>query len=387
MKKIMKREWLDFIKQQEGIIALAAHKKPKKPIMSWVCTYTPLEIIIAAGFYPYRLLPAHIDPSLANSYLDSNFCPYVRSCLGEGLTKKSAYLDNLIIGNSCDAMRRLYDAWRHYVPGSFIYLLDLPRNNSPKALEYYQYNLQRLIEELESRFAIKISEDLLYQAILVSNKTRKLLTELSHLYAKERISISATEFLQIIQEGMISPPEEYNIFLGKFLDDLKKEENILLTDSQIKDRPKVLISGTVMDNLEIARVIEDCGGKVVFVDMCTGERYFSEPITLGETKRSRSDLLRLIAEYYLNKVPCPRMVNLEKRWTYLLKVIKDYEVKGVIFYNLKFCDTSMFELPVIRERLQKSGIPTLCLEGEFASAISGGLKTRIQAFMEVLEFV
>lgn len=377
---MIKRDFLDCIQYKERTL-----ESIKTSIMGWMCTYTPIEIMIAGGFYPYRILP-HTDPSLANAYLDSNFCPYVRSCLGEVMNEKPVHIENLVIANSCDAMRRLYDSCRHYTRASFVYLLDLPRNDSVNAIQYYQHNLQFLIDELEEKFKIKISEDLLYEAILICNKTRRLLSELSDLHLKGKISLSAVEFLQIVKGSMIFPQEEYNVLLEEFLKNLKKEGSILLGDSRIENKPKILITGTVMDDLDIAKVIEDYGGKVVFTDMCTGNRYFQSQIEISEMKQISDDPLRLVAEYYLNKIPCPRMMNLEKRWEYLLKTIKDYQVRGVIFYNLKFCDTSMFELPLIREKLQKYKIPSLCLEGEFASGSSGGMKTRIQAFLEVLEF-
>jgi len=376
----MESEFLDYIYNKNRAL-----KYTKKPIISWVCTYTPIEIITAAGFHPYRILP-NTDPSLAISYLDSNFCPYVRSCLGEALDKKSEYADNLIIVNSCDAMRRLYDAWRHYIQGNFIYFLDLPRDDSMKDIQYYQDNLQSLIDGLEEKFKIKISEDSLYRAILICNKTRELLAELFDLYLNEKVSLSAVEFLQIVKGSMSFPQEEYNGLLEKFIKGVKTEDKILSDDSQIKNKSKILITGTIMDDLSIAEVIEDYGGKIVFVDMCTGNRYFQNQIPLKTSKKINNNPLRLLAEYYLNKTPCPRMRNLEKRWEYLLKIIKENQVKGVIFYNLKFCDTSFFELPIIRERLQKYKIPSLCLEGEFTSSTSGRIKTRIQAFLEVLEF-
>ncbi len=376
----MESEFLDYIYNKNRAL-----KYTKKPIISWVCTYTPIEIITAAGFHPYRILP-NTDPSLAISYLDSNFCPYVRSCLGEALDKKSEYADNLIIVNSCDAMRRLYDAWRHYIRGNFIYFLDLPRDDSMKDIQYYQDNLQSLIDGLEEKFKIKISEDSLYRAILICNKTRELLAELFDLYLNEQVSLSAVEFLQIVKGSMSFPQEEYNGLLEKFIKGVKTEDKILSDDSQIKNKSKILITGTIMDDLSIAEVIEDYGGKIVFVDMCTGNRYFQNQIPLKTSKKINNNPLRLLAEYYLNKTPCPRMRNLEKRWEYLLKIIKENQVKGVIFYNLKFCDTSFFELPIIRERLQKYKIPSLCLEGEFTSSTSGRIKTRIQAFLEVLEF-
>ena len=377
---MIRTDFLDYIQHKEIIL-----ESIKKPIMGWMCTYTPIEIIIAAGFYPYRIIPTE-DPSVANSYLDSNFCPYVRSCLGEALNKKNQFMDNLIIANSCDAMRRLYDAWRHYTPGSFTYLLDLPRNNSTKAVEYYQHNLQLLIDELKDRFKIKISEDLLYQAILLCNKTRELLSELYNLYRNEKVSLSAMEFLQIIKASMVFPKEEYNILLENFIRETERDKKNLPHKSKIKNKSKILITGTIMDDLNMVKVIEDYGGKVVFVDMCTGNRYFESQIQISEKKEVNGTLIKSLAEYYLNKVPCPRMMNLDKRWEYLLNIINDYHIDGVIFYNLKFCDTSMFELPIIRDKLQKEGISSLCLEGEFTSSTSGRIKTRIQAFLEVLEF-
>ncbi len=380
----MKENFLNYIRYKNEAL-----KFVKEPIIGWVCTYTPEEIIIAAGFHPYRILP-HTDPSLANSYLDSNFCPYVRSCLGEALDKRLIYLKNIVVVNSCDAMRRLYDAWRYYLPSSFIYLLDLPRKNSGGAIQYYQHNFQSLINELEDRFKIRISKDLLYQAISVCNKTRKLLGELFNLYVDNQISLSSVDLFRIVEASMVLPKEHYNELLEEFVKDVKRKENIL-PDSyknsyKIRNEFKILITGTIMDDLSMQGVVEDYGGKVAFVDMCTGNRYFQSQIQIQEPEKTNINPIRFLAEYYLNKIPCPRMMDLEKRWTYLLNIIRDYQIEGVIFYNLKFCDTALFELPIIRKRLQKYRIPSLCLEGDYTSVASGRIKTRIQAFLEVLEF-
>lgn len=360
----------------------------KKPMMGWVCTYTPREIFWAANLLPFRILP-HADPSLANAYLDSNFCPFVRSCLGEALEGKIKGLDNLVLVNSCDAMRRLYDAWRYYnyKQDSFIYLLDLPRKDSMEALEYFQHNLELLIDRLEDRFKIKVSEDLLFRAISTSNKTRRLLAELYSLYANDKINLSGERLLQIIQNGMVSPPEEYQLFLEEYLENCSRRGNSTnALNSKGRRKPRLLITGTLLDDLELVKIIEEYGGKVVFIDTCNGNRYFEGRIAIPDWKANQRNLLKSLAEFYLYKCPCPRMVNLEKRWEYLRKVIQDYQVEGVIFYNLKFCDTSMFDLPIIRDRLQKDRIPSLFLEGEFSTPTTGRNKTRIQAFLEVLEF-
>ncbi|GAB4116264.1 MAG: 2-hydroxyacyl-CoA dehydratase family protein [Candidatus Caldatribacteriota bacterium] len=362
----------------------------RKPIIGWLCTYTPKEILLAADLLPVRILP-RIDPSLANTYLDSNFCPFARSCLGEVQEGDFKELEHLLLVNSCDAIRRFYDARRyyHFPKNSFIYLLDLPRKDSTQALAYFQSNLELLVRRIEEFFQIKISENLLLQAISNCNKIRKLLNKLYHLYASDKIDLSGESFIQIIQQGMILPLKEYQIFLEKELKDFfqPEKESFYNKKYQTKRNPKLLVSGTWLDDLRLIRVIENYGGKVVFFDLCNGNRSFQGPIKIPEEKvNNRESILEILAEFYLHKLPCPRMVNLEKRWEYLNQIIQDYQIEGVVFYNLKFCDTSMFELPILRERLQKKRIPSLFLEGEFSAQISGRNRTRIQAFLEVLEF-
>ncbi|MFW9875601.1 MAG: 2-hydroxyacyl-CoA dehydratase, partial [Candidatus Thorarchaeota archaeon] len=47
--------------------------------MGWICSYTPLELIHAAGYLPYRIV-GHSNPITdADSYIHTNFCQFVRS--------------------------------------------------------------------------------------------------------------------------------------------------------------------------------------------------------------------------------------------------------------------------------------------------------------------
>jgi benzoyl-CoA reductase/2-hydroxyglutaryl-CoA dehydratase subunit BcrC/BadD/HgdB len=70
----------------------------------------------------------------------------------------------------------------------------------------------------------------------------------------------------------------------------------------------------------------------------------------------------------------------------LLEIITDRKIDGVIFYTQKFCDVSLFQIPLLREKIKSLGVLSLCLEGEFSDNISGQVRTRIQAFMEAIEF-
>jgi benzoyl-CoA reductase/2-hydroxyglutaryl-CoA dehydratase subunit BcrC/BadD/HgdB len=59
--------------------------------------------------------------------------------------------------------------------------------------------------------------------------------------------------------------------------------------------------------------------------------------------------------------------------------------QGVIYFCLKFCDPYLYEAPAVAEALRHMGVPVLFIEGEYTGRIGGGIRTRVQAFLEMLE--
>ena len=102
--------------------------------MGWLCSYTPLELIYAAGFKPYRI-DGHTKPiANADSYISANYCQVVKSIVDVAMEGGYDFLEGVVILNSCDAMRRLYDVWKEFFPPKFINLMDLPMSSSPSVV-------------------------------------------------------------------------------------------------------------------------------------------------------------------------------------------------------------------------------------------------------------
>jgi len=344
-----------------------------KPVVGWFCAYTPIEILLAVGLYPYRIVP---EPSgaitLADSYIERSFCPYVRSCLGEALDGRYRFLDGLVVVNSCDAMRRLYDVWRYYVGGDFISLLDLPRINSDLAVEYYRECLLNFIEELEAHYRVNISADRLRDAVSAHNRNRCLLKELYQLNQNCGMPVSGVEMQGIIKASTILPGETFTELMEQLLDEIGGIKG----DAQ--EGPRVLITGSIMDNPLIIELIEQSGARVVGDDLCTGTRLFWNLV------EPDNDPLTALSRYYLNRTPCPRMKDAGKRFDHIFQLVDDFRVDGVIFYTLKFCDPFLYDVPVLKSELSVRGIPNLALEGDYTPGTLGRVKTRIQAFIEML---
>jgi benzoyl-CoA reductase/2-hydroxyglutaryl-CoA dehydratase subunit BcrC/BadD/HgdB len=344
-----------------------------KPVIGWFCSYTPLEIMHAAGLDTYRILP---EPgrtiTRADGFIDRNFCPYVRTCLGEALEGKYKSLGGVVVVNSCDAMRRMHDVWRYNIGGDFNYLLDLPRVDSPGAAVYFRESLQKLIAEIEAHFKVKITQIALSDAIKLSNTSRTLLKELYRLNVKKEFPLTAIDIRSVIRAGTTLPLDVFNGLLQRLLGEM---------GGYVPERvesPRILITGSVMDNPRIPRLIEECGARVVGDDLCNGTRQFWDIV------ESVADPLTDLSRHYLGRTPCPRMKDAQKRFDHVMRMIDEFQVDGVIFYTMKFCDPFLFDVPVLKERLAAKALPSLSLEGDYTPGTLGRVKTRIEAFIEML---
>ena len=68
----------------------------------------------------------------------------------------------------------------------------------------------------------------------------------------------------------------------------------------------------------------------------------------------------------------------------VLDLARAYQVDGVINTNLKFCTTFKVEAPALESALEAQGIPVLDIETDYTDNDVEQLRTRVQAFVEML---
>jgi bzd-type benzoyl-CoA reductase N subunit len=368
-----RQEGSDTLSRIEALLKdpIAALKNTHKPLMGWLCSYTPLEIILASGMIPYRIIPEPTS-DMADSYLHSNFCPYVRSSLGRAIRGDLDFIEGLVIVNSCDGLRRLYDAWRVYAKTPRVYLVDLPRVATESAVSHFRETLARLKDQLEEGFGVSISEGSIEEAISISNRGRRLLRDLYDLRKSHKLPISGSQVMDLVKGDMLLPREEYLGLLEKLVGEIK-EAAVPRTDL-----PRVMITGSFLEDPGIVKLVEQAGGEVACDDLCTGSRYFWDCIDGDD------DPFLSLSRYYLTRIPCARMLDSDRRLDHVLDLVADFEVHGVICYTLKFCDTFLYDIPLLKERLDALDIPSLFLDSDYTPGTMGRLKTRIEAFLELL---
>ena len=347
-------------------------KDKGKCVIGWSCTYTPEELIYAANALPVMVFGDPGDTKLADVYLPVNTCSFPRSCFNSALKGDYNYLDGFVASSSCDNRDKIFDMWRHHVKIPYTHFVNTPHTRTERAHNFFYEEILRLKTSLEKTFEKIIPDAALKNAIQVYNENRLLLKKVYDLRRKEPPLISGVEALEIVLSSMVTSKEEHNKLLNHLLDEV----------SDRADPPRrgvrLFVSGSVMDNSELLKIVEAVGGSVVADDWCTGSRYFWDLVD------SDSDPLRAIAKRYLNKIPSSFMLEQRERFRHTIDMAKQFDVEAAIIFVLKFCDTHMFDAPQLMEELKAIGLPVLYLEWEHSLSGLAQLKTRIEAFIEMV---
>lgn len=85
-----------------------------------------------------------------------------------------------------------------------------------------------------------------------------------------------------------------------------------------------------------------------------------------------------------SEIPCARM-------NYFIDWFKGYvkdnnQLKGVVYFSSQNCDNYLLSFPVIQEVCKANGVPVIQLEVNYNEKSSGQFATRLEAFIECLEF-
>ncbi|MBC7253366.1 MAG: 2-hydroxyacyl-CoA dehydratase [Actinobacteria bacterium] len=324
--------------------------------MSWFCAYTPVELLAAAGFRPVRRFGYPHGLEAADTYLHPALCPYVRACLAEALNGDAPR--HAVFVNCCDGMRRLHDAWGDLFPGSFSFLLDLPRNPGGRGREILKLEFHRLLRALEEYAGLTVEAEDLHRACRESSELR-----LSYIRAAEgKAGVARVELAQETQEYRFPLEVEEN---------RGKEGGV-----------PVLLTGNLLNPRGLVAFLERAGARVVWADLCNGDRPFTaeSPVEGEDVPR----MLESLAAHYLERHPCARMADGERRYRLLAERFKASGARGVIYASLKFCDSYLYDFPRLEVRLRREGIPLLRLESDYADGHAGQLLTRVEAFLEMI---
>ena len=137
-----------------------------------------------------------------------------------------------------------------------------------------------------------------------------------------------------------------------------------------------------LPNWKIPFIVETSGAIVVAEESCVGER--STRDLVDETGKTLDEMIDAIVGRYF-KIDCACFTPNEERIRHILELAKDFKVNGVIHYSIQFCTPYSVEAFKVEKALQDKGIPCLKIETDYGMEDVGQLKTRIEAFLEMVK--
>ncbi|HQL42675.1 MAG TPA: 2-hydroxyacyl-CoA dehydratase family protein [Spirochaetota bacterium] len=368
---------MDIIKSFENLnpyeYVASIKKATGKSVLAYMCSYTPEEVIYAAGIHPFRIFGMVDAIAKADAYLQVYSCSLVRGALEDALSGKLSFVDGAVFPHTCDSIQRLSDVWRlnagmkHHF--DVVWAVKL---NTDSAKKYMYDVLAKFVKELQDAFGITITNEKLEKAISTYNEIRSLLKTIWQLKSDNKSTLNGSQMNALIKAAMVWDRDELAGMLKNLI------PSIELSPKNEKAK-RIMLIGGICNHPDIYTYIEDSGGVVVWDDLCTGSRYFEGQIATD------SNPLQAIANRYYERNICPaKHRDLNTRVETITSMIREHNVQGAIFLYLKFCDPHSFDYPYIKEALDTMGIPSTLLELELQLPSEGQMKTRLEAFIDMI---
>lgn len=344
--------------------------------------YVPEEIIHAAGACGIRLIRGGDPEALAAAagYMDRILCPFSRAQFGYYILEEEQryqMIDYFVCAITCQHMRRVADAFEFYTELPVL-RIGVPHNyTSAPALQYYRAMLEEMKAGIERLLGCRIPADRLRSSVMLYNRLRDLLHEISLLRKTNPPGITGKDFFRLMHASFYLDPQEMIDILEKVLAQLTASQ----TPAPHRG-PRILLTGNMLavGDYKVIDLIEQAGGSIISEQFCGGVRHYDNPIALN------GDLMDSIARRYLTgRAPCAFMRPSKARLDYVVELARQFAADGIIWYQLRYCETYTMEFYYFNTLAKNAGIPVLQLESEYDVEERGTLLNRIEGFIESLE--
>jgi benzoyl-CoA reductase/2-hydroxyglutaryl-CoA dehydratase subunit BcrC/BadD/HgdB len=356
-------------------------KETGRKIVGGFCIYVPEEVVLAVDGVCIGLCAgAEVGSEDAEKFIPRNTCALIKGFMGFKLAGLCPYVEltDLIVGETtCDGKKKAYEIFNE-ITGK-VYVMELPNVKGPKGRELWEDEVFRFRDKMEILSGKQVTVEVLKNAVIVVNAKRKAMQRLSALRAADPSPISGLDALLVNQVSFYDDPVRFAKMTNKLCDELQDRVN---TGTGVAKRgaKRILISGSPMaiPNWKLHAIVEGSGAVIVGEEACIGERNFRDLV--DESFSTVEDALAQMAVRYLS-IDCACFTPNEERLGNINTLTDRLKADGVIHYSLQFCTPYMMEAFKVERSATR---PFLKIETDYSMEDFGQLKTRVEAFLEIL---
>lgn len=355
-----------------------------RKVVGTFCVFVPDELILAADAVSVGLCAgAEFGFGEAEKLLPRNTCSLIKSFFGFKWSRVCPYIEasDMVVGETtCDGKKKAYEAFKPLQPN--LYVMEVPQMKNPadRALLKSEYlSFKSALEELSG---VKIDAERLKKGVTIVNNRRKALHRLAALRAADPEPISGLDALLINQVAFYDNPLRFTDSVNKVCDEVEarvKQGNGVVP----KGTPRILMAGCPMavPNWKLPAIVETSGAVIVGEESCVGERGTRNLVDgSGHTAEALMDAI--VDRYF--QIDCAIFTPNTDRMKHIESMATQYKVDGVILYSLQFCSPYTIESFSVETNLADKGIPSLRIDTDYSQEDVGQLKTRVEAFLEVI---
>jgi len=379
-------EYLDFVLSEVHGLRIRELQEAKargRKVIGTFCVFVPEELVLAADAIQVGLCAgAEIGKEAAEKILPRNTCALIKSFVGFKMARLCPYLEScdLVVGETtCDGKKKAYEIFADYAP---LHVMEIPQMKQPCDRDLWKAEILRFREEIERVTGAKLTAPRLQEAIRLVNARRQVLQRLNRLRAAVPAPISGRDVLLINQISFYDDPGRFTARIGELCDEL--EERIKAGQGVAPaNTPRLMLSGCPMavPNWKLPFLVESSGAVIVGEESCIGARNTRDLV--DESGETLEAMLDAIADRYL-RIDCACFTPNPERLEHIVAMARDLRADGVIHYGLSFCQPYAIEAFKVEKALKDAGVPMLSIETDYSMEDVEQLKTRVEAFVEML---
>ena len=364
--------------RKAGFLRVKGLKEQGHKVAGIFCTFTPTEILDAAGFVSVSLCGMSDETiPAAESHLPKNMCPLIKSSYGFALTDKCpyTYFSDLIVGETtCDGKKKMYEMLNDIKP---TYILHLPQGYDSDPVTVWTAELRRFIRYLEEHFDVTITDEMLREAARKRNEQRRTHLKLMELQKQTPPPLGGMQMYATMEGvGFVFTHEERVAKLNALRESVEANAD----KSAFAGAKRIMVTGCPIGGVlgKTVKAIEASGGVVVCFENCSGIKAAYQMVDT-----EAEDIVKAIAERYL-QIGCSVMTPNQERMKMIPKFVEEFKVDGIVEVDLQACTPYCVETFKVKQLADSLGIPYLAVETDYSQSDSGQLATRMEAFLEML---
>lgn len=379
-------EYLDFVLSEVHglrIQELQDAKAQGKKIVGTFCVFVPEELVLASdGVCVGLCAGAEAGTQEAEKIIPRNTCALIKSFVGFKLARLCPFTEScdLVVGETtCDGKKKAYEGFAEHVP---MYVMEVPQMKNEVDRNLWKSEVLRFKDKLEELTGNTITAEKLKDSIKLVNDKRRALQRLNKLRAAIPTPISGRDVLLVNQVSFYDDPSRFTESIGKLCDEMQQRvqagEGIVPSST-----PRLMMSGCPMavPNWKLPYIVESSKAIIVGEESCIGTRNTRDLV--DESIETLDGMIEALVDRYM-KIDCACFTPNAERLDHIVEMAKELKVDGVVHYALSFCQPYASEALKVQNALHQAGIPMLSIETDYSMEDVEQLKTRAEAFVEMI---